>query len=258
MIDSLPIDEVVRRTGLTSRALRFYEARGLIRPLRTHSGRRLYAPTDLERLGQLMALKRAGFSLAAIGQIFSGRGVATPMLLRLQLEAVEQQQAELSDAAALLRQALSRVEGGERLDAATLCSLIRNGDGIMTEKKQWDAVSAPYMTDQARADFAAAPFPGGVDHAAYAAQWAALGAKIKAALPLDPAGAEAQALLAEWQALLAPFTAVATPAMMESVGKMYDDMPNWGAHTAGGETPSPGFDADVWEFVRAAGRAKPR
>lgn len=44
MSDSFPIDEVVRRTGLTSRALRFYEARGLITPLRTQSGRRWFGP----------------------------------------------------------------------------------------------------------------------------------------------------------------------------------------------------------------------
>lgn len=254
MPDSLPIDEVVRRTGLTSRALRFYEARGLIRPLRTGSGRRLYAPADLERLGQLLALKRAGFSLAAIGQILSGRGVATPALLRIQLDTVEQQRAELSEAATLLRTALSRIAGGEPLDAATLCSLIRNGSTIMTQKQQWDAVSAPYMSDQAAADFAAAPYPQGFDQQAYSAQWAALGAKVKAALPLDPASAEAQALLAEWKALLAPFTAIATPAMMEGVTKMYDDMPRWGEH-AGGDAPSPGFDSEVWQFIQAAGKA---
>lgn len=254
MRDSLPIDEVVRRTGLTSRALRFYEARGLIRPLRTGKGRRLYSPENLERLGQLVALKRAGFSLAAIAQIFAGRGVATSAMLRIQLDAVEQQQAELADAAALLRHAMSRIEGGEPLDAATLCSLIRNGDRIMTEQKQWAEVRAPYMTDQASADFAAASYPEGFDQAAYAAQWTALGAKIKAALPLDPASSAAQALLGEWKALLAPFTAIATPAMTESVTKMYDNMPNWQEH-AGGEAPSPGFDYEVWQFIQAAGAA---
>jgi hypothetical protein len=35
-----PIDirDVAKRTGLTSRALRFYEARGLLKPLRTYGG----------------------------------------------------------------------------------------------------------------------------------------------------------------------------------------------------------------------------
>ena len=212
------------------------------------------APADLERLGQLVALKRAGFSLAAIGRIFAGRGVATRALLQIQLDAVEQQRAELSEAALLLRHALSRVEGGEPLDAATLCSLIRNGDRIMTQKQQWDAASAPYLSDQAKADFAALPCPEGFDQEAYSAQWAALGARIKAALPLDPASDEAQGLRAEWTALLAPFTAIATPAMMEGVSKMYDNMPKWDEHT-GGQSPSPGFDHEVWQFIQAAGKA---
>ncbi|MEA3014500.1 MAG: MerR family transcriptional regulator, thiopeptide resistance regulator, partial [Sphingomonadales bacterium] len=56
--------------------------------------------------------------------------------------------------------------------------------------------------------------PAGFDQEAYNRQWADLGGRIAAALPLDPAGAEAQAFYGEWQALLAPFKAVATPEMM--------------------------------------------
>lgn len=58
MQDVLDIAEVVRRTGLTSRALRFYEARGLVAPLRTHSRRRLYGPGELERLNQVVRSRR--------------------------------------------------------------------------------------------------------------------------------------------------------------------------------------------------------
>lgn len=43
---------------------------------------------------------------------------------------------------------------------------------------------------------------------------------------MDPKSAQAQAFYAEWIALLAPFTAVASPAMMDGVGKMYDGMHN--------------------------------
>ena len=57
-LDIRPIDirDVVRMTGLTSRALRFYEARGLVTPLRTYSGRRLYGPAELERINQIVAM----------------------------------------------------------------------------------------------------------------------------------------------------------------------------------------------------------
>ena len=72
MDDWLDIREVVRRTGLTSRALRFYEARGLVAPLRTHSGRRLYGAGELERLNQIVALKRAGLTLTQIQRLGAG------------------------------------------------------------------------------------------------------------------------------------------------------------------------------------------
>ena len=73
MAELLDIAEVVRRTGLTSRALRFWEARGLLKPVRTASGRRYYGPDELERLHAVIALKRAGFSLGAIGEMLGDR-----------------------------------------------------------------------------------------------------------------------------------------------------------------------------------------
>jgi DNA-binding transcriptional MerR regulator len=69
MADSLDIAEVVHLTGLTARALRFYEARGLVKPLRTASGRRHYGPAELEQLHRVMAMKRAGLTLSKIQRL---------------------------------------------------------------------------------------------------------------------------------------------------------------------------------------------
>ena len=44
MTELLDIADVVRRTGLTSRALRFYEARGLLAPVRTAAAGGFTAP----------------------------------------------------------------------------------------------------------------------------------------------------------------------------------------------------------------------
>lgn len=251
MAESLPIHDVARRTGLSSRALRFYEARGLVAPLRTASGRRIFDSADLERLNRIVALKQAGFSLADIGRILDGEGgPELSRVLETQLAALEAQRAELKSAADTLRRALSRIDDGERLDAATLCSLIDKGRHIMTEAKQWEDLSRRYLSPEGASDFAQTPPPEGFDQDACSAQWAALGAKIKAVLPLDPESDEAQALLVEWNALLAPFTAIATPAMTRDITKMYDDLPNWGEGA-----PSPGFDHEVWQFIQAAGRA---
>jgi hypothetical protein len=118
---------------------------------------------------------------------------------------------------------------------------------MMSEKQAWEKLGATYFDAAAQADFARAAQPDGFDQAAYSAQWADLGARIKAALPLDPASEAAQAFVAEWNALLAPFLALATPAMAQGVKAMYNAMPEWPA-----ASPSPGFDHAVWQFMTAA------
>ncbi|MHA3840361.1 MerR family transcriptional regulator [Sphingomonas aestuarii] len=49
MNERIDISEVARRTGLSVRALRFYEQRGIVQPLRGEGGRRVYAPGELAK-----------------------------------------------------------------------------------------------------------------------------------------------------------------------------------------------------------------
>ena len=67
----LKIQEVAAETGLTTRAIRYYEELGLLEPAARSGGAyRLYDPSDLERLRYIKELRdEAGFSLAAIGQL---------------------------------------------------------------------------------------------------------------------------------------------------------------------------------------------
>lgn len=248
----LDISDVIRRTGLTARALRFYEARGLVAPLRTASGRRLYGAGELQRLNQVVTLKAAGFSLADIGRLLAKQPIDLAALIAAQLEALDAQAATIAEARRLLSQAKSRVDRGEPLDAATLCSLIKTG-GQMMDNENWQAVTDRYMSDEAKADFARTR--GGMssdfDQAAHTAKWNDLVARIEAALPMDPASAQARAFFDEWQALLAPFKAVATPAMMRGVSTMYDHIDRWQ-----GEQKPP-FSSQVWDFIKRVGRCGP-
>jgi DNA-binding transcriptional MerR regulator len=244
-MDTLDISEIARRTGLTARALRFYEARGLVKPLRTANGRRCFGPAELARLHAIVALKRAGFTLAAIQRLLAGRETDLGRLVAAQIAELDIRATELADTRTLLTTVLSRIDRREPIDVATLCSLISKGN-IMSQEN-WQAVSDRYLSDDAKADFAAAPMPAGFDQAAYAAQWADLTARIEAALPLDPATPVAQAFYAEWQKLLAPFTAIATPAMTAGVSKMYDGIDGWKSEQ------QPPFPSAVWAFIKAAG-----
>lgn len=245
MEDVLDIGEVARRTGLTLRALRFYEARGLVRPLRTEGGRRIYGRGELARLNAAVALKRAGFSLTQIAGLLGDRRVDLAALVAAQIAAIDARAAEIADARALLLTVQSRIDRGEPIDVATLCSLIEKGNAM--EHENWKAVGDRYLSDEAKADFAAAmpKMCADFDQADYSAKWADVAARIEAALPLDPTSRAAGALYDEWQALLTPFTAVATPAMMQGVGAMYQDIDRW----KGDQKPP--FSARVWTFIQA-------
>jgi len=251
MDQPLDISEVCRRTGLTSRALRFYEARGLVAPLRTYSGRRLYGPSELERINSIVALKRAGLTLSQIARL-TGRGALNlEQLINAQLAAIAERKAELAEAEALLRSVKSRIDRGEPVDAATFCSLIRNEELTMS-KEQWEKVTNRYFSEEERRHWAenSQGIPAGFDHEAYNRQWKELGDRVAAAIPLGPDSPEAQMLYDEWQQLLAPFKAAATPEMMQGATRLYERMGEWE-----GEVQAP-FTSEVFAFIQEVGRRK--
>ena len=252
MEEPIDIRDVARMTGLTSRALRFYEARGLLEPLRTYSGRRLYGRAELERVNQIVALKRAGLSLSQIGELTRDRTLDLGALIDAQLEVLEARKSELEEARSLLLSVKSRIGRGEPVDAATFCSLIRNED-LMMSKEQWDKVSDRFFTAEQKAEFAESMkgVPGDFDQAEYSRKWADLGARVQAAIPLGPGSEQAQALYDEWQELLAPFTAVATPMMQQGVTRMYEQMGGWQDQVA--DAP---FTAEAFKFIQEIGRSR--
>jgi DNA-binding transcriptional MerR regulator/quercetin dioxygenase-like cupin family protein len=82
--DSLPgrpflrISEVARRLGISSSALRAWEALGLVSPSRTASRYRMYTEEDVRLLQRALFLRRArGLNPAAIVHILKKQGVVT-------------------------------------------------------------------------------------------------------------------------------------------------------------------------------------
>ena len=247
MDQAFDISEVIRRTGLTARALRFYEARGLVQPLRTASGRRLYGPGELARLNHVVVLKAAGFSLADIGRILAGKAIDLGRLISAQVDALEARQAGLIEAKRLLLSAKSRVDRGEPLDAETLCSLIRSGDRAM-EAENWKKVTERYFTPEELKHWREhrKGLDPDWDPAAQQAKWRELGARIEAALPLDPTSEKAEGFVHEWFKLLEPFSRVATPEMWAGARKLYQNHREWEGQA------DPGFSVAAREAVTAA------
>jgi MerR family redox-sensitive transcriptional activator SoxR len=63
----LTINEVSRRSGVASSALRFYEERGLLASERVGSGHRRYPRSVLRRIAFIVFAQRIGLSLDEIG-----------------------------------------------------------------------------------------------------------------------------------------------------------------------------------------------
>lgn len=250
MDQPLDIREVARRTGLTSRALRFYEARGLLKPLRTYSGRRLYGRGELERLQQILALKRTGLSLAQIAKLTSRGSLDLEAIVEAQLQLIDQRKSELEEAKALLLNVKSRIDRGEPVDAATFCSLIRQGDRIM-EAEDWKKVTDRYFSKEEQEHWAEHPPQPGFDQAEYSRKWKELGDRVQAAIPNGPDTPQARALYEEWQELLAPFKAVATPEMMSGATRLYERMDEW--H---GDAPQAPFTPEAFRFIQEIGKRR--
>ena len=64
----MQISELARLTGVSARALRHYEARGLLLPDRTGGGYRDYDDTDVTRVAQIKTMIDAGLNTATIQQ----------------------------------------------------------------------------------------------------------------------------------------------------------------------------------------------
>jgi DNA-binding transcriptional MerR regulator len=102
----LRIQDVADETGLTPRAIRYYEELGLLTPAaRSDGAYRLYDADDLERLRTIKALRdETGFSLAEIGQLLEDE--AARRVTRERFRAT----ADAAERRALLTEGLDRVD----------------------------------------------------------------------------------------------------------------------------------------------------
>lgn len=65
------IGELAGRAGVSVRALRYYEEKGLLRPERTPSGYRVFSDSDVQTVRHIQTLLTAGLGLDLIREILS-------------------------------------------------------------------------------------------------------------------------------------------------------------------------------------------
>jgi DNA-binding transcriptional MerR regulator len=114
------IGELARDFGVTLRALRFYENKGLLSPQRDGLNR-LYSRRDRSRLALILKGKKLGFTLAEIQQMVAaeeGGTSSNPATLNLsqekvleQIELLERQRTELDEGLAELTRIYAALAG---------------------------------------------------------------------------------------------------------------------------------------------------
>jgi DNA-binding transcriptional MerR regulator len=127
------IGEIARDFGVTLRALRFYEAKGMLKP-RRRGTTRYFTLSDRERLATILRGKELGFSLRQISEMIAAGNSGpqqAPLPLSVarisdQITVLEMQKAAIEHALASLRDHASTIASGEAESgpAATVASSI--------------------------------------------------------------------------------------------------------------------------------------
>ncbi|WP_312245095.1 MerR family transcriptional regulator [Stutzerimonas nitrititolerans] len=113
------IGELSKRSGVSIRMLRYYETEGLLKPRRTASGYRDYAPEELRAVERIRLLGAAGMTLATILKFLPcvrGEGLAFEpcdelrSILHEQIRIADQKAAELALSRKILLNFLHEVE----------------------------------------------------------------------------------------------------------------------------------------------------
>lgn len=131
MDDLLTIGRFSRETGLTVKALRLYDRRGLLSPAAVdmHSGYRYYSRDQIERARLIMLLRGAGMPLAEIAAVLSAPGSDSSRWMRLHRERLEGNIRHSKDALRLLDRLAERLkeDGMETKSKEYRCSFCGKG-----------------------------------------------------------------------------------------------------------------------------------
>lgn len=117
--------EAGRQLGISTKALRLYEHRGLITPGRTPAGWRAYGPAEIARAADIMELRALGLSLSEVARIFAGDARTLDRTLAAHREALEDRVRELGHAIGKVSRLRADLARGEVPEARDLIRLLK-------------------------------------------------------------------------------------------------------------------------------------
>ena len=216
--------EVSRLLGISPKALRLYEARGLVKPARGLSGWRVFGREQIERLHTILALKALRLPLADIARLMQGGRVTLAGVLEIHERALPAEAKQARRALTLIRTARSRLAAGDALSIDDLATLSKETTmpsnmnpteiGRLLEPHVQLHFSQDEIDEAARRPF---------DQQGVSAGWEGLIAEAKALMAIgDPTSPAALDLARRWKAELDKFT-LGDPAIAARVGAVWTD-----------------------------------
>ena len=254
-ISYLRIGAIARRTGLSAKALRLYEQRGLLHPCsHTPTGYRLYGPAALQRLTQITVLKQLGFTLAQIGRLLAHDDRAAAELLTERIAVLERELKQRSETLHTLRTVRERVGPASPLTTNQLLETLQMTHMIEPDMDDDERVALQrraegmgvYFTEDEQAGFQRRAEALGAAGMARAQQdWTTLIAEVRAAMVAGaaPTSSEAVALGKRWHALVTAFTG-GDPRTAHKLRQAYAEKPDLAAEQ--------GLDSAMFGWIRAA------
>ena len=243
--------ETARRLGVSQKALRLYESHGLLQPLRTASGWRVYGAKEIARLHQVLSLKGLGLPLSKIAELLSQRPVSLETLLEAQEKALANEHGRVNRALGLVRTARAELAAGNALSVEDLIQLTKETTMTMKEQREemkaiFDPLIEKTFSKEEIASLRARPYSQ--EEASRA--WDGLLAEAKELMAKgDPTSPEAQDLARRWKGLVAQFTQ-GNPAIAAKAKAV------WSEAMANPETaPKLPLNPEIFAFVEKAWKA---
>ena len=208
--------------GVTVRALHHYDRIGLLKPLRSSSGYRLYSLADLERLEQITALKFLGIPLSEIKTLLESSPLTIGESLDLQRRALTEKRDLITGAIHAIEAAEKLVRSGQVADASLLRKIIE-----VIEMQPEENFMRKYYTEEAweKRSQVIKDIPTETRER-HGEAWRQLFLKVESALDLDPAGETAQQLARQW-VLQAEVVTGGDSGVKAAAIKAWKDHQNW-------------------------------
>ncbi|KQX38455.1 MerR family transcriptional regulator [Variovorax sp. Root434] len=122
--------EAARRLGVSAKALRLYEQRGLLTPARTEAGWRSYGPDEMARGTEIVALRTLGLSLAQVARVLQGDAAGLEPALAAHQALLEGRARQLGDTIEKIRGLRADLDRGQAPTVGELTRLLQPAGGL--------------------------------------------------------------------------------------------------------------------------------